>query len=300
MKTCVIFVTNKRQFYTAALTPPSFAYYVINTFTPRTPFPRNTSVTSFATLVGPNPPPSNVSPTTTFAFVRIATGISTSPPPTTTVPPLSTASPAVRPPPTSLLSSASISPIIWDFNSGRMRDHEESGRLDDGYRESDVGFMINSYNSLLQDTGLANSKILGDMYDMNCSTTPNDIRIFNSNMQNSAASQGPATSESNNMPIIRPSSGSVFGKTKSVGSADIHFMEESVFLGGDNALNAVKTVADMEILAQNRGNAMQRYKEKKKTRRYEKHIRYESRKARADTRKRVKGRFVKINGAPFG
>ncbi|KAJ9564219.1 hypothetical protein OSB04_000185 [Centaurea solstitialis] len=46
-------------------------------------------------------------------------------------------------------------------------------------------------------------------------------------------------------------------------------------------------------LAQNRCNAMLRYKEKKKTRRYEKCIRYESRKARADTRKRVKGRFVK-------
>nr|QTY32128.1 BBX transcription factor [Oxybasis rubra] len=189
---------------------------------------------------------------------------------------------------------------IWDFNSGRMRDHEESGKLDVGYRESDVGFMINSYNSLLQGTGLASSKVLGDMYDMNCSSTPDDIRIFNSNMQNSAASQGPATSESNNMSVIRPSSGSVFGKPKSVGSTDIHFMDESVFLGGDNALNAVRTEADMEMLAQNRGNAMQRYKEKKKTRRYEKHIRYESRKARADTRKRVKGRFVKINGAPSG
>ena len=32
--------------------------------------------------------------------------------------------------------------------------------------------------------------------------------------------------------------------------------------------------------------------------RKEKHIRYESRKLRADTRKRVKGRFVKSNGAP--
>lgn len=32
--------------------------------------------------------------------------------------------------------------------------------------------------------------------------------------------------------------------------------------------------------------------------RYDKHIRYESRKARADTRKRVKGRFVKASEAP--
>lgn len=34
--------------------------------------------------------------------------------------------------------------------------------------------------------------------------------------------------------------------------------------------------------------------------RYDKHIRYESRKARADTRKRVKGRFVKASDAPEG
>eukprot|EP01018_Ginkgo_biloba_P017227 Gb_09429 [translate_table: standard] len=53
---------------------------------------------------------------------------------------------------------------------------------------------------------------------------------------------------------------------------------------------------DGEALAQARGNAMLRYKEKKKTRRYEKHIRYESRKVRADIRKRVKGRFVKAGG----
>jgi hypothetical protein len=53
------------------------------------------------------------------------------------------------------------------------------------------------------------------------------------------------------------------------------------------------TNADLEQMAQNRDNAMQRYKEKKKTRRYDKTIRYETRKARAETRLRVKGRFVK-------
>lgn len=46
-----------------------------------------------------------------------------------------------------------------------------------------------------------------------------------------------------------------------------------------------------------RGNAMIRYKEKKKARMYEKKIRYASRKARADVRKRVKGRFVKAGEA---
>lgn len=68
---------------------------------------------------------------------------------------------------------------IWDFNSGRMRDQDESGKLDVSYPENDVGFIINSYSSLIQDTGLASSKVLGEMYDMNSSNTQEDIGIFN-------------------------------------------------------------------------------------------------------------------------
>ncbi|XP_061350611.1 zinc finger protein CONSTANS-LIKE 12-like [Gastrolobium bilobum] len=48
---------------------------------------------------------------------------------------------------------------------------------------------------------------------------------------------------------------------------------------------------------QAREKAKMRYNEKKKTRRFGKQIRYASRKARADTRKRVKGRFVKAGEA---
>ncbi|KAF6134950.1 hypothetical protein GIB67_023309, partial [Kingdonia uniflora] len=46
-----------------------------------------------------------------------------------------------------------------------------------------------------------------------------------------------------------------------------------------------------------REKAKMRYKEKKNTRTFGKQIRYASRKARADTRKRVKGRFVKASEA---
>ncbi|XVF71695.1 hypothetical protein PTKIN_Ptkin12aG0060700 [Pterospermum kingtungense] len=46
-----------------------------------------------------------------------------------------------------------------------------------------------------------------------------------------------------------------------------------------------------------RSDAVMRYKEKKKTRMFEKRVRYASRKARADVRKRVKGRFVKAGDA---
>nr|URA29435.1 B-box protein 20 [Muscari aucheri] len=45
--------------------------------------------------------------------------------------------------------------------------------------------------------------------------------------------------------------------------------------------------------AANRDSAVMRYKEKKKNRKFEKKIRYVSRKTRADVRKREKGRFVK-------
>ncbi|MBL2098194.1 hypothetical protein ELI75_30985, partial [Klebsiella pneumoniae] len=46
-----------------------------------------------------------------------------------------------------------------------------------------------------------------------------------------------------------------------------------------------------------RTSAVMRYKEKKKSRKFEKRVRYASRKARADVRKRVKGRFVKAGDA---
>ncbi|PKI41078.1 zinc finger protein CONSTANS-LIKE 9-like [Punica granatum] len=49
--------------------------------------------------------------------------------------------------------------------------------------------------------------------------------------------------------------------------------------------------------AAGRSDAVMRYKEKKKTRKFEKRVRYASRKARADVRKRVKGRFVKAGDA---
>ncbi|PKU66945.1 zinc finger protein CONSTANS-LIKE 10 [Dendrobium catenatum] len=57
------------------------------------------------------------------------------------------------------------------------------------------------------------------------------------------------------------------------------------------------TSSDISIQAINRDNAVMRYKEKKKARMFEKKIRYASRKTRADSRRRVKGRFVKAGEA---
>ncbi|KAK6940924.1 B-box-type zinc finger [Dillenia turbinata] len=49
-----------------------------------------------------------------------------------------------------------------------------------------------------------------------------------------------------------------------------------------------------ELNSQERDSAISRYKEKKKTRRYDNHIRYESRKVRAEGRSRIRGRFAKM------
>ncbi|KAL7241324.1 hypothetical protein ACSBR2_006863 [Camellia fascicularis] len=189
---------------------------------------------------------------------------------------------------------------IWDFSLGRLRGHDESSPLEMGYGTSDAGFMMKSYDELLKEASLASTKGFGEIYGANCCMTHEDLTVFHKNANKPTASHGPATSESNNLPIGRPSSGSAFIKPKGYSaSKDIQFTESSVLLRGETPTAAI-TKADMEQLAQNRGNAMQRYKEKKKNRRYDKHIRYESRKARADTRKRVKGRFVKASEAPDG
>ncbi|KAK9008064.1 hypothetical protein V6N11_074968 [Hibiscus sabdariffa] len=154
-------------------------------------------------------------------------------------------------------------PQIWDFKL-------EGQWGEDEIETQSADFMIKNFNQLMEETCLS-AELLGDACHLNY-----DMDSININW----ISPGATTSESNNQPIPRP---------KGNGSSN-----EAVFM----ARAAAPCEADLELLARNRGNAMQRYKEKKKTRRYDKHIRYESRKARADTRKRVKGRFVKATESP--
>ncbi|KAJ6388256.1 hypothetical protein OIU77_026770 [Salix suchowensis] len=188
---------------------------------------------------------------------------------------------------------------IWDFNLGQLRSHDESGQLEIEYGAKDAGFAIKNFGELMKETCLTNTKMLGDVYQMNYSIAHDDVASFNNLNNNSTSSQGPATSESNNFPVARVLSGTGLSKPKCSGSSkDVQFMEQSILLRGEGFKTEAATKVDMELLVRNRGDAMQRYKEKKKNRRYDKHIRYESRKARADTRKRVKGRFVKTTEAP--
>ena len=54
---------------------------------------------------------------------------------------------------------------------------------------------------------------------------------------------------------------------KCEGTRYFQVMEHPI-LAGSESMNEAKAKVDMELLAQNRGNAMLRYKEKKKHRRY--------------------------------
>ncbi|KAI3816706.1 hypothetical protein L1987_16410 [Smallanthus sonchifolius] len=160
---------------------------------------------------------------------------------------------------------------IWDFNMGRLASLEESDA-------NNEGFMMKTFNEILSEASLPDKTGLGELYSINYSTSHTDIAALNLIIQNSNDRKAPLS----------------FGTPNGYGgSNDIQFTEQNA-TGGEKLATPL-TKADIELLAKNRGDAMLRYKEKKKTRRYDKHIRYESRKARADTRKRVKGRFVKAS-----
>ncbi|XP_038887857.1 zinc finger protein CONSTANS-LIKE 9 [Benincasa hispida] len=69
----------------------------------------------------------------------------------------------------------------------------------------------------------------------------------------------------------------------------------SMLLMGEPPWCSMSTESSFQ--SSNRSDAVMRYKEKKKARKFEKKVRYASRKVRADTRRRVKGRFVKAGEA---
>ncbi|CAN7094012.1 unnamed protein product [Brassica rapa subsp. narinosa] len=178
----------------------------------------------------------------------------------------------------SLISGCQSTTQIWDFNLGQSREPEDTIRTEaaECVTKDAASFKVNSIVKLLNDA---------------CSTKAKRVKeIFQDGYKRSTSGQVPATSENNNnLPIT-------FGSNT---SNELCFTENT---GGNSCNKATRVVAikaDLEQLAQNRGNAMQRYKEKRKNRRYDKTIRYESRKARADTRLRVKGRFVKATEAPY-
>ncbi|PWA68936.1 B-box type zinc finger protein with CCT domain-containing protein [Artemisia annua] len=178
-----------------------------------------------------------------------------------------------------MLDQKRILCAIWDFNMGRLASPEESNAVDSaGYGTNNDEFMMKTFSEILSEASMPDKTGLGNIYGINYSTSQTDMAALNLNIQNSSNDRKTT---------------SAFGTSGYGGSNDIQFTEQNLTTA--DKMTPSLTKADIELLAKNRGDAMLRYKEKKKTRRYDKHIRYESRKARADTRKRVKGRFVKAN-----
>ncbi|KAI4336531.1 hypothetical protein L6164_015047 [Bauhinia variegata] len=69
---------------------------------------------------------------------------------------------------------------IWDFRSGRLRCHEESGALEASYADSNGGFMTKSFGELIGESSLTNhTKVLEDLYGMNIAF--NDMASYNAN-----------------------------------------------------------------------------------------------------------------------
>ncbi|KAJ9171872.1 hypothetical protein P3X46_015178 [Hevea brasiliensis] len=102
-------------------------------------------------------------------------------------------------------------------------------------------------------------------------------------------------------PLLRSKESSVLPDKQpniggSVNRANGREEEEPQFPLSTRMISVFSKVGSHELNSQERDSAISRYKEKKKTRRYDKHIRYESRKARAESRVRIKGRFAKMDG----
>nr|XP_043608076.1 zinc finger protein CONSTANS-LIKE 15-like [Erigeron canadensis] len=167
---------------------------------------------------------------------------------------------------------------IWDFNLGKSVSSKAG-------RDANLGFAINNCTDIVEDASFTTMEVLKEMDAIN-------ISFGNTMSQNKQIASCRSKMEIDNKHTTGPSSETQMMEVGTNLSIDSEMMNQILATSYEMDIPST-TKFDAQQLAQNRCNAMLRYKEKKKTRRYEKCIRYESRKARADTRKRVKGRFVK-------
>ncbi|KDP41828.1 hypothetical protein JCGZ_26846 [Jatropha curcas] len=182
---------------------------------------------------------------------------------------------------------------IWDFQTGRRRDCAQPGQEEAVYDVNVPDLTIKNCCNITKETAFNTRKVLDDTRRINCLTPFEDVLSKNTCCSQQLSRHTARTEESKKTSLMELSSQSKLVKAKTC-SSPIHFqVVEKPHPAWIGTLDEVRSDYDMELFAQNRGNAMLRYKEKKKARRFDKQIRYESRKARADTRQRVKGRFVK-------
>ncbi|KAK4603164.1 hypothetical protein RGQ29_011938 [Quercus rubra] len=181
----------------------------------------------------------------------------------------------------------------WDFQLGESRQCEKHDPQAPKYGENNPEFMIKNYVNFIQESSLTKPKVLQDLYEMNCSTICEDFLSENNHSNHPLSNNKTPKEESFNKSKVELPAKSMLTEPKTCSiTGHVPAKQQPLLASSDNVNGVIKNF-DMELLAQNRGQAMLRYKEKTKTRRYYKYIRYESRKARANTRERVKGRFVK-------
>ncbi|KAJ9132868.1 hypothetical protein P3X46_033694 [Hevea brasiliensis] len=185
---------------------------------------------------------------------------------------------------------------IWDFQLGTTRDGAEPGPEEAGYDAKDPGFRIKNYRNLTKEAAFFNArKLLEDTNELSCSAPCEDILSRDSCSNKQLSRHTARTGETESTSLIESSSESILEEAKTCYSPRHAKVVERPRLGWFGTADRVRPKVDTELLAQNRCIAILRYKEKKKTRRFDNRVRYESRKAMADSRKRVKGRFVKAS-----
>ncbi|XP_047159578.1 zinc finger protein CONSTANS-LIKE 14-like [Vigna umbellata] len=138
-------------------------------------------------------------------------------------------------------------PQVWDFELQKSRGCDEPG--------------------VVTFDGLEVPKLFQDVHNMNYSTTGDDILSRNNQSDQSSSSHAKKKEESN-----KKARGGLSSESKLLESIpysdtnNVVVMEHLV--GGNANVSTLKARVSVEELAKNRGNAMLRYKEKKKSRRY--------------------------------
>lgn len=62
---------------------------------------------------------------------------------------------------------------IWDFHLGRLRVHEEEPEV--AFGANDAGFTIKNFGELMREASLTNTKMLRDVYHINCMSAHDDM-----------------------------------------------------------------------------------------------------------------------------
>ncbi|KAH1144013.1 hypothetical protein GYH30_034294 [Glycine max] len=186
---------------------------------------------------------------------------------------------------------------IFGCSQDATRYHLEDGGMDCLLMDKNIS--VTESNSLIESALEASSSIQQDCVAFQSSRAGGSasvMQVINSNTN--SALMNPSCTRNislgfpqgvhSKMPLQFPN---IVGENNSTEYQDCRFSQ--VFLPGESPWES-----NLEgTCPQARDKAKMRYNEKKKTRMFGKQIRYASRKARADTRKRVKGRFVKAGEA---